>query len=127
MCNNNVIFIVEKKERAKKDFADWFTNKPVLPENNEARKFKVVTNKRISYDDNHPLVLHDGTKVYGIWVFEKNKESKKIAIDYLLNGEEETRVKIITRKIEDELEEVEKFLEDSISIVQLRNVDLVTA
>ena len=125
MCNNNVRFCIpKKKERLRKDFKDWRVERPVLEENVKAKEKSVKTKQRISYDENYPLYLHDGTKVYGIGVIETGKAFKTIAVEYLLNESKETNTAIIQRLREDKIEEIEDFLENSMSIYQLRNIDM---
>lgn len=123
MCNNNVRFCIPKK-KLKKDFKDWRVERPILKENVKAKEKSVKTKQRISYDEAYPLMLHDGTKIYGIGVVQTGKAFKTIAIEYLLNDSQETNTAIIKRLREDQLGEVEQFLENSMSIYQLRNIDM---
>lgn len=127
MCNNIRMNQLkkEKKEAVVKDkISDWIENRPKLSRNVRAIENKKMRGISIEYAKGAPLKLHDGTKIYKITEKVISREFKEIIVEFSFKGSITRKITSFKRYRKDKLLEIEKFLENSQSIFQTRNIDL---
>ncbi len=127
MCNNIRMnqFKKEEKEVVVKDkISDWIENRPKLSRNVRAIDNKIVKGNSIEYVKGSPLKLHDGTRIYKISEKVIREGFKEIIIEFSFKSTNSRKITTFKRYRNDNLLEIEKFLENSQSIFQTRNIDL---
>ncbi len=127
MCNNIRINQLKKEEKEvvlKDQISDWIESRPKLSRNIRAIKNRIIKENSIEYIKGMPLKLHDGTRVYKIIVEEFNGKFKDIKIEFAFKDSIGKKTTTFKRYRKDNLLEIEKFLENSQSIFQTRNIDL---
>lgn len=127
MCNNIRMnqFKKEEKEVVVKDkISDWIENRPKLSRNVRAIDNKIVKGNSIEYVKGSPLKLHDGTRIYKISEKVIRGGFKEIIIEFSFKSTNSRKITSFKRYRNDNLLEIEKFLENSQSIYQTRNIDL---
>jgi len=127
MCNNIPMNQLNKKKKeavVKDKISDWIENRPKLSRNVRAIKNKIVKGNSIEYVKGSPLKLHDGTRIYKISEKVIREGFKEIIIEFSFKGINSRKITTFKRYRNDSLLEIEKFLENSQSIFQTRNIDL---
>ncbi len=127
MCNNikeNILSKKENKEAVKDKISDWMESRPILSANIKAKNNRIIEKDSIVYVSGSPLKLHDGTRVHQIKVESMDEQYKIIEIKYSFKKDRKTSTSKIKRYKDDDLLQVEQFLENSQSIIQLINIDL---
>lgn len=126
MCNNIRANFLRKpeKEVVKDKITDWIEDRPKLPANEIAKKSRKIGEDNITYEVGHPLKLHDGTRIHNIKSKKLDDEYKEVCIEFVFANENKSSTVHIKRYLTDALEALEKFLENSQSIFQTRNIDL---
>lgn len=127
MCNNvatNILKKEEVKRKEKDQISDWLEKRKCIRKNIYAKKMKSVENGNIIYSNEHPLLLHNGTEVYEIGVENRRENFETVYVVYSSSNSDIKEIRRIKRYAKDTVEEIEKFLENSMSIQQLYNIDL---
>ena len=126
MCNNIRANCLRKpeKEVPKDKITDWIEDRPVLYSNEEAKKSRKIDKDNIIYESGHPLKLHDGTRIHNIKTKELDDQYKEVCIEFVFANETKSNTVHIKRYLTDALDALERFLENSQSIFQTRNIDL---
>ena len=127
MCNNvatNILKKEEVKRKEKDQISDWLEKRKCIRKNIYAKKMKSVENGNIIYSNEHPLLLHNGTEVYEIGVENRRWNFETVYVVYSSSESDIKEIRRIKRYAKDTVEEIEKFLENSMSIQQLYNIDL---
>lgn len=127
MCNNVEWNRLNKKKKevvVKDKISDWIENRPKLSRNVRAIENKIVKGNSIEYVKGSPLKLHDGTRIYKISEKVIREGFKEIIIEFSFKGTNSRKITTFKRYRNDSLLEIEKFLENSQSIFQTRNIDL---
>ena len=129
MCNNirmNQLKIKGKEKKVSKDkISDWIEDRAfnVLRNKNAIEK-RMTISDGVRYIKRYPLKLNNGTKVRTIRTEKIDEKFKKITIEFLQVGEYKTSKISIKRYLEDSLDDIQRFLINSQSIAQTRNIDL---
>lgn len=129
MCNNirmNELKIQRKETKVLKDkISDWIEDRAfnVLRNKNAIEK-RMTISDGVRYIKGYPLKLNNGTKVRTIRTEKIDEKFKKITIEFLQVGEYKTSKISIKRYLEDSLDDIQRFLINSQSIAQTRNIDL---
>lgn len=129
MCNNirmNELKIQRKETKVSKDkISDWIEDRAfnVLRNKNAIEK-RMTINDGVRYISGYPLKLNNGTKVRTIRKEKIDEKFEKIIIEFLPVGEYKTSKISIKRYLEDSLDDIQRFLINSQSIAQTRNIDL---
>ena len=129
MCNNirmNQLKIKGKEKKVSKDkISDWIEDRAfnVLRNKNAIEK-RMTISDGVRYIKGYPLKLNNGTKIRSIRTEKINNKFKKITIEFLQVGEYKTSKISIKRYLEDSLDDIQRFLINSQSIAQTRNIDL---
>ena len=129
MCNNirmNELKIQRKETKVLKDkIYDWIEDRAfnVLRNKNAIEK-RMTISDGVRYIKGYPLKLNNGTKVRTIRTEKIDEKFKKITIEFLQVGEYKTSKISIKRYLEDSLDDIQRFLINSQSIAQTRNIDL---
>ena len=129
MCNNirmNQLKIKGKEKKVSKDkISDWIEDRAfnVLRNKNAIEK-RMTISDGVRYIKGYPLKLNNGTKVRTIRTEKIDEKFKKITIEFLQVGEYKTSKISIKRYLEDSLDDIQRFLINSQSIAQTRNIDL---
>ena len=129
MCNNirmNELKIQRKETKVSKDkISDWIEDRAfnVLRNKNAIEK-RMTISDGVRYIKGYPLKLNNGTKVRTIRTEKIDEKFKKITIEFLQVGEYKTSKISIKRYLEDSLDDIQRFLINSQSIAQTRNIDL---
>lgn len=129
MCNNirgNRLNIQRKEAKVSKDkISDWIEDRAfnVLRNKNAIEKRTTISDG-VRYISGYPLKLNNGTKVRTIKTEKIDEKFKKIIIEFLQVGEYKTSKISIKRYLEDSLDDIQRFLINSQSIAQTRNIDL---
>lgn len=127
MCNNiriNKISVKKVEEKKKDQISDWLEERPVLSRNVLAKKRRVKNKNSIKYISGAPLKLHDGTRIYKIISQKIDDKYAEIIINFSFKGKQKVENVSFKRFVNDNLLDIEKFLENSQSIFQTRNIDL---
>lgn len=127
MCNNVKWNRLNKKKKevvVKDKISDWIENRPKLSRNVRAIENKIVKGNSIEYVKGLPLKLHDGTRIYKISEKVIREGFKEIIIEFSFKSTNSRKITSFKRYRNDNLLEIEKFLENSQSIYQTRNIDL---
>ena len=127
MCNNvatNILKKEEVKRKSKDQISDWLEKRKCIRKNIYAKKMKSIENGNIIYSNEHPLLLHNGTEVHEIGIENRRGNFETVYIVYSSSDSDIKEIRRIKRYAKDTVEEVEKFLENSMSIQQLYNIDL---
>lgn len=127
MCNNVTTNILKKEEGKRKEkdqISDWLEKRKCIRKNVYAKKMKKVENGNIYYSNGHPLLLHNGSEIYEIGIENKKGEYETVYVIYSSAGSDIKETRRIKRYSKDTAEDIEKFLENSMSIHQLYNIDL---
>lgn len=127
MCNNIRINQLKKEKREvvlKDKISDWIESRPKLSRNVRAIANRIVGKNSIEYIKGSPLKLHDGTRVYRITVDKFDGKFKDINVEFAFKDTIAKKTTIFKRYRNDNLLDIEKFLENSQSIFQTRNIDL---
>lgn len=128
MCNNirsNVLIKRQEEKVVKDKISDWQEERKVLRINIIAKKSRTLEDGKIVYARRRQLHLHNKTRIYEIREEEHpNKLFKTIAVEFANYQSKKIQTFRIRRYLADTLTDVEKFLEHSQSIAQLRNIDL---
>ena len=129
MCNNirmNELKIQRKETKVLKDkISDWIEDRAfnVLRNKNAIEK-RMTISDGVRYIKGYPLKLNNGTKIRTIRTEKIDEKFKKITIEFLQVGEYKTSKISIKRYLEDSLDDIQRFLINSQSIAQTRNIDL---
>ena len=129
MCNNirmNQLKIKGKEKKVSKDkISDWIADRAfnVLRNKNAIEK-RMTISDGVRYIKGYPLKLNNGTKVRSIRTEKIDNKFKKVTIEFLQVGEYKTSKISIKRYLEDSLDDIQRFLINSQSIAQTRNIDL---
>ena len=129
MCNNirmNELKIQRKETKVLKDkISDWIEDRAfnVLRNKNAIEK-RMTISDGVRYIKGYPLKLNNGTKVRTIRTEKIDNKFKKVTIEFLQVGEYKTSKISIKRYLEDSLDDIQRFLINSQSIAQTRNIDL---
>lgn len=129
MCNNirmNQLKIKGKEKKVSKDkISDWIEDRAfnVLRNKNAIEK-RMTISDGVRYIKGYPLKLNNGTKIRSIRTEKIDNKFKKITIEFLQVGEYKTSKISIKRYLEDSLDDIQRFLINSQSIAQTRNIDL---
>ena len=129
MCNNirmNELKIQRKETKVSKDkISDWIEDRAfnVLRNKNAIEK-RMAISDGVRYIKGYPLKLNNGTKVRSIRTEKIDNKFKKVTIEFLQVGEYKTSKISIKRYLEDSLDDIQRFLINSQSIAQTRNIDL---
>lgn len=129
MCNNirmNELKIQRKEAKVSKDkISDWIEDRAfnVLRNKNAIEK-RMTISDGVRYIKGYPLKLNNGTKIRSIRTEKIDNKFKKITIEFLQVGEYKTSKISIKRYLEDSLDDIQRFLINSQSIAQTRNIDL---
>ena len=129
MCNNirmNQLKIKGKEKKVSKDkISDWIEDRAfnVLRNKNAIEK-RMTISDGVRYIKGYPLKLNNGTKVRSIRTEKIDNKFKKVTIEFLQVGEYKTSKISIKRYLEDSLDDIQRFLINSQSIAQTRNIDL---
>ena len=129
MCNNirmNQLKIKGKEKKVSKDkISDWLEDRAfnVLRNKNAIEK-RMTISDGVRYIKGYPLKLNNGTKIRSIRTEKIDNKFKKITIEFLQVGEYKTSKISIKRYLEDSLDDIQRFLINSQSIAQTRNIDL---
>lgn len=129
MCNNirmNQLKIKAKEKKVSKDkISDWIEDRAfnVLRNKNAIEK-RMTISDGVRYIKGYPLKLNNGTKIRSIRTEKIDNKFKKITIEFLQVGEYKTSKISIKRYLEDSLDDIQRFLINSQSIAQTRNIDL---
>ena len=129
MCNNirmNQLKIKWKEKKVSKDkISDWIEDRAfnVLRNKNAIEK-RMTISDGVRYIKGYPLKLNNGTKVRTIRTEKIDEKFKKVIIEFLQVGEYKTSKISIKRYLEDSLDDIQRFLINSQSIAQTRNIDL---
>lgn len=129
MCNNirmNQLKIKGKEAKVSKDkISDWIEDRAfnVLRNKNAIEK-RMTISDGVRYIKGYPLKLNNGTKVRTIRTEKIDEKFKKVIIEFLQVGEYKTSKISIKRYLEDSLDDIQRFLINSQSIAQTRNIDL---
>ena len=129
MCNNirmNQLKIQRKETKVLKDkISDWIEDRAfnVLRNKNAIEK-RMTISDGVRYIKGYPLKLNNGTKIRSIRTEKIDNKFKKITIEFLQVGEYKTSKISIKRYLEDSLDDIQRFLINSQSIAQTRNIDL---
>lgn len=129
MCNNirmNELKIQRKETKVSKDkISDWIEDRAfnVLRNKNAIEK-RMTISDGVRYIKGYPLKLNNGTKIRSIRTEKIDNKFKKITIEFLQVGEYKTSKISIKRYLEDSLDDIQRFLINSQSIAQTRNIDL---
>ena len=129
MCNNirmNELKIKGKEKKVSKDkISDWIEDRAfnVLRNKNAIEK-RMTISDGVRYIKGYPLKLNNGTKIRTIRTEKIDEKFKKITIEFLQVGEYKTSKISIKRYLEDSLDDIQRFLINSQSIAQTRNIDL---
>ena len=127
MCNNvtaNILKKEEVKRKSKDQISDWLEKRKCIRKNIYAKKMKSVENGNIIYSNEHPLLLHNGTEVHEIGIENRRGNFETVYVVYSSSNSDIKEIRRIKRYAKDTVEEIEKFLENSMSIQQLYNIDL---
>lgn len=127
MCNNVKWNRLNKKKKevvVKDKISDWIENRPKLSRNVRAIENKILKGNSIEYVKGSPLKLHDGTRIYKISEKVIRGGFKEIIIEFSFKSTNSRKITSFKRYRNDNLLEIEKFLENSQSIYQTRNIDL---
>lgn len=127
MCNNikaNILKKDEEESRIKDQITDWIEKRPTLKKNIHAKELRKIENGNIVYSKGHPLKLHDKTSIYEIGIENKEKIFETVRVVYAFTDSSKKNIRRIKRYAKDTAEDVEKFLENLMSIYQLYNIDL---
>ncbi len=127
MCNNvtaNILKKEEVKRKEKDQISDWLEKRKCIRKNIYAKKMKSVENGNIIYSNEHPLLLHNGTEVHEIGIENRRGNFETVYVVYSSSNSDIKEIRRIKRYAKDTVEEIEKFLENSMSIQQLYNIDL---
>lgn len=127
MCNNvtaNILKKEEVKRKSKDQISDWLEKRKCIRKNIYAKKMKSVENGNIIYSNEHPLLLHNDTEVHEIGIENRRGNFETVYVVYSSSNSDIKEIRRIKRYAKDTVEEVEKFLENSMSIQQLYNIDL---
>ena len=129
MCNNirmNELKIQRKETKVLKDkISDWIEDRAfnVLRNKNAIEK-RMTISDGVRYIKGYPLKLNNGTKIRSIRTEKIDNKFKKVIIEFLQVGEYKTSKISIKRYLEDSLDDIQRFLINSQSIAQTRNIDL---
>ena len=129
MCNNirmNELKIQRKETKVSKDkISDWIEDRAfnVLRNKNAIEK-RMTISDGVRYIKGYPLKLNNGTKIRSIRTEKIDEKFKKVIIEFLQVGEYKTSKISIKRYLEDSLDDIQRFLINSQSIAQTRNIDL---
>ena len=129
MCNNirmNQLKIKGKEKKVSKDkISDWIEDRAfnVLRNKNAIEK-RMTISDGVRYIKGYPLKLNNGTKIRSIRTEKIDNKFKKVTIEFLQVGEYKTSKISIKRYLEDSLDDIQRFLINSQSIAQTRNIDL---
>ena len=129
MCNNirmNELKIQRKETKVLKDkISDWIEDRAfnVLRNKNAIEK-RMTISDGVRYIKGYPLKLNNGTKIRSIRTEKIDEKFKKVIIEFLQVGEYKTSKISIKRYLEDSLDDIQRFLINSQSIAQTRNIDL---
>ena len=129
MCNNirmNELKIQRKETKVLKDkISDWIEDRAfnVLRNKNAIEK-RMTISDGVRYIKGYPLKLNNGTKIRSIRTEKIDEKFKKVIIEFLQIGEYKTSKISIKRYLEDSLDDIQRFLINSQSIAQTRNIDL---
>ena len=129
MCNNipmNKLKIKGKENNVSKDkISDWIEDRAfnVLRNKNAIEK-RMTISDGVRYIKGYPLKLNNGTKIRSIRTEKIDNKFKKVIIEFLQVGEYKTSKISIKRYLEDSLDDIQRFLINSQSIAQTRNIDL---
>lgn len=129
MCNNirmNQLKIKGKEKKVSKDkISDWIEDRAfnVLRNKNAIEK-RMAISDGVRYIKGYPLKLNNGTKIRSIRTEKIDEKFKKVIIEFLQVGEYKTSKISIKRYLEDSLDDIQRFLINSQSIAQTRNIDL---
>lgn len=129
MCNNirmNELKIQRKETKVSKDkISDWIEDRAfnVLRNKNAIEK-RMTISDGVRYIKGYPLKLNNGTKIRSIRTEKIDNKFKKVIIEFLQVGEYKTSKISIKRYLEDSLDDIQRFLINSQSIAQTRNIDL---
>ena len=129
MCNNirmNQLKIKGKEKKVSKDkISDWIEDRAfnVLRNKNAIEK-RMTISDGVRYIKGYPLKLNNGTKIRSIRTEKIDEKFKKVIIEFLKIGEYKTSKISIKRYLEDSLDDIQRFLINSQSIAQTRNIDL---
>ena len=85
---------------------------------------KSVENGNIIYSNEHSLLLHNDTEVHEIGIENRRGNFETVYVVYSSSNSDIKEIRRIKRYAKDTVEEIEKFLENSMSIQQLYNIDL---
>ena len=127
MCNNvtaNILKKEEVKRKSKDQISDWLEKRKCIRKNIYAKKMKSVENGNIIYSNEHPLLLHNDTEVHEIGIENRRGNFETVYVVYSSSNSDIKEIRRIKRYAKDTVEEIEKFLENSMSIQQLYNIDL---
>ena len=128
MCNNIRINSLSRRQEVpvvKDKISDWQEERKTLRINVIAKEARTLENGKITYAKRRQLHLHNKTRIYEIREEEHpNKLFKTIAVEFANYESRKIQTFRIRRYIADKITDVEKFLEHSQSIAQLRNIDL---
>ena len=127
MCNNvtaNILKKEEVKRKSKDQISDWLEKRKCIRKNIYAKKMKSIENGNIIYSNEHPLLLHNGTEVHEIGIENRRGNFETVYVVYSSSNSDIKEIRRIKRYAKDTVEEIEKFLENSMSIQQLYNIDL---
>ena len=129
MCNNirmNQLKIKGKEKKVSKDkISDWIEDRAfnVLRNKNAIEK-RMTISDGVRYIKGYPLKLNNGTKIRSIRTEKIDNKFKKVIIEFLQVSEYKTSKISIKRYLEDSLDDIQRFLINSQSIAQTRNIDL---
>lgn len=129
MCNNirmNQLKIKGKEAKVSKDkISDWIEDRAfnVLRNKNAIEK-RMTISDGVRYIKGYPLKLNNGTRIRSIRTEKIDNKFKKVIIEFLQVGEYKTSKISIKRYLEDSLDDIQRFLINSQSIAQTRNIDL---
>lgn len=128
MCNNIRINSLSKRQESpvvKDKISDWQEERKTLRINVIAKASRKLEDGKITYAKRKQLHLHNKTRIYEICEEEHpNRLFKTIAVKFANYQSQKVQTFRIRRYAADVLTDVEKFLEHSQSIAQLRNIDL---
>lgn len=128
MCNNrpcNQLRKIKREEVVKDKISDWIEDRPMLALKNErAIKKRRLSRDAIEYAIGYPLKLNDGSRIHRITAEVIDGKYKEVCVELNIREETQKRKVYFKRYINDRLVDVEKFLSNSQSIYQTRNIDL---
>jgi hypothetical protein len=115
----------EENEVVLKDkISDWTESREKIYRNISAVKNRKNVEDALIYVSGFPLKLHDGTRIHKISAKKIDEKFKDICVEFNFRKDSKINTTHFKRYLSDDLVEIEKFLENSQSIFQTRNIDL---